>query len=176
MRKILFVLLSMAMAWGGFAPLHDAVMYGHLDEVKAHLAKEPNDVMRPTSTGLTPLHIAIKMRDVVMAEYLLSMKADIDAQDDFGISALHLAVKQKRLDLVKFLIDRGANINIANESGITPLHQAAFTGELAIVEYLVQKGANPRAKNLNDATPFDLAMAKENKDVAAFLYHAQKEK
>ena len=174
MKGIWLVLLVASFLQAGFEPIHTAIMYGKLDTVKQMLSDDEDLLEEPTGSGLTPFHIAIKARNIPIANYLLNHGANINAQDDTGISALHLAVKKKRIALVRYLVQHDANLNIQNESGITPLHQAAFSGLLTIVEYLVDVGAEPLLTNNNGSTPYDLAMAKNNKLVANFLRYYNK--
>lgn len=169
MKKILFLAVAPLLLLADFDAVHDAVMYGKLEVLKAFIDEDPNSTHLPTTSGLTPLHIAIKVRNLEIAQYLLDMGADINAQDDYGVTPLHLAVKKKRLDLVRFLVLKKADINIKNISGITPLHQAAFSGEMPVVEFLHQMGANPNIRNEQNATPYDLAYAKGNLGIALYL-------
>lgn len=170
MRYVTLFFIIAQMVWaGGFKPIHEAIMYQKFDEVKTMIEADGVDVMSRTGSGLTPLHVAIKVKALDIASYLLDQDADIDAADKNGYTPLHLAVKKKRIFLVRFLVGAGANVNVQNKYGITPLHQAAFSGELGIVEYLVNHGADPLAKNLNGSTPYDLAKAKKNDHITSFL-------
>jgi ankyrin repeat protein len=166
---IAMMIASNILLAGGFKPIHKAVMYKDIDKVKSMIEVDGVGVQTATGSGLTPLHVAIKVRALDIASYLLDNDANIDAADKNGYTPLHLAVKKKRLFLVRFLVNSGANVNVKNKYGITPLHQAAYSGELDIVEYLVNKGADPLAKNLNGSTPYDLAKAKENSHITSFL-------
>ncbi len=170
---LLYIIVSFAHA--DFAEIHDAIMFNDIDKVKNLIENDLADIDEPTGSGLTPLHIAIKVRSIDIATYLLGKGADIDSADDQGYTPLHLAVKKKRILLVKFLVNKGANTNVKNKYGITPLHQAAFSDQLEIVEYLISHGANPKIKNINGSTPYDLAVAKKNNNVASVLSYYEQE-
>ena len=163
-----FIALSALFA-GGFQPIHNAVMHKDMAKIKSLIEDDGVNVNSRTGSGLTPLHVAIKVRALDIATYLLEQEADIDAGDKNGYTPLHLAVKKKRIFLVRFAVNAGANVNAKNIYGITPLHQAAYSGELDIVEYLMNKGADPLAKNINGSTPYDLAKAKKNNHITSFL-------
>ncbi len=61
--------------------------------------------------GQTALQYAVE-HDLPEKRVLLSLWADIDAQDDRGWTALHYAVAQGESLAVNFLIEKGANPNI----------------------------------------------------------------
>lgn len=55
--------------------------------------------------------------DVV--QYLISLRIDVNAQNDNGDTALHLATNKNHIDVVQVLLQVGANRNIQNKAGKT---------------------------------------------------------
>jgi len=129
------------------------------------LAQEINitsPVAVKTKAGLTPLHIAMKLRNTQMMQLLLDAGADVDAQDERGNTILHLAVKKHNFDLVRFCVNHQADVDLENDEGITPLHQAAFMGEDRIAEFLLLSGADASLKNEAGYSAYDMALYKNN--------------
>jgi len=63
-------------------------------------------------------------------ELLLSLGADVNAQNAYGKAPLHTAAGQGRLDLAKLLLANGASVALQDVSGYTPAHVAAFKGHM----------------------------------------------
>jgi len=147
--------------------LHDAVYEGNSEKVKKCLAAQKVD--EPNKAGLSALHVAIKLGDIPMAQFLLSQGADINFQDYQGNTPLILAIKKKNLELTTFVVMQGADVNLANNDGITPLHQAAFSGNEHVVDFLLKAKADPNAKNNDGATPYDFAVAKKYLTIAQMI-------
>ncbi len=167
---ILISLLSFSLLGdevNGWNMLHESVNDGDIN--KTTQMCKIYDIDSTTKAGITPLHIAVKNRDLKMVIYLLDRGADIDVQDINGLTPLHYAIGQKRIKIVKYLVKRGADIESVNNYGITPLHQAAYSGRVEIVEFLLMNGADVFAKNDNNSTPYDLAKAKHRVGVSELL-------
>ncbi len=82
------------------------------------------------------LWIAAKNGWLDIVEYLISMGANVHAQDD---RALREASGKGHLPIVKYLLSRGADIHVWYEE---PLRNAAINGHLAAVKYLIDHGAD----------------------------------
>ena len=171
MRSLFLVaLLTLSLSCdkvNGWNYLHECVNKSDINKISK--ACKIYDINSATKAGITPLHIAVKNRDLKMVIFLLDSGADIDAQDVNGLAPLHYAIGQKRIKIVKYLVKRGADIGLANNYGITPLHQAAYGGRVEIVEFLLMNGADVFAKNDNNSTPYDLAKAKGKIGVSRLL-------
>ena len=82
---------------------------------------------------ISPLHIAIKERNVDAIINLVERGADVNAKNSFGYTPLHWAVEENSYQLVEFLLIHGANIDIKNMWGKSPLDIAKTkSGELPI--------------------------------------------
>ena len=89
---------------------------------------------RDSSTGMTPLIIAIRNKDYGMVEYLVSLKQiDLEQRDDYkyGFTPLLHCCQLKDVRLMKILIENGADINSSSRGknkGNTPLMVCTWGG------------------------------------------------
>ncbi len=88
----------------------------------------------------TPLFYACENSciDAKVIKYLISIGADVNAQNDKGETVfLNSSLKMK-----EYLLEHGANPNIANENGETAFLLAAYYCNLEMLELLVKYGAD----------------------------------
>ncbi|XP_030627755.1 nuclear factor of kappa light polypeptide gene enhancer in B-cells inhibitor, alpha b [Chanos chanos] len=86
-------------------------------------SKLPAILNTPNYSGLKCLHLASVQGYLSLVENLISLGADINAQEQCnGRTPLHLAVDLQNLDLVRLLISKGANVNSLTYGGHTPYH------------------------------------------------------
>ena len=78
------------------------------------LAKEQDSI------GLTGLHWAVKRNDMMMADLLLSLGANVNTPDMLNRTALYLAVKRNLTQMAALLLSKGADATIASVSGSSP--------------------------------------------------------
>ncbi len=176
-RFLIFFILSIcayADSVDGRSELHNLVYYEKYDDV-IELLKKGADLEVINAAGLTPMHIAIKKRDLKMANILLDNGADINSQDNRGNTPLIVAVKKRNIKLVRFLILKGADVNLYNDEGITPLHQAAYSGNPEIVEFLLSSGADHKARSRSGYSAFEFALKSNNLAVIDVLKLYEKE-
>jgi len=89
-----------------------------------------------------------------MAEFLISLGADVNGEDGSGQTPLHWNMNtNKPLDLIKFLIDSGADVNTKRDDKSTPLHRAVAIHNIDYVKLLIEMGADVGAKNSYGQTP-----------------------
>lgn len=175
MKKIIFILtvvfsiISSADSVNGWQPLHEAVYRGDMNRATDLVERSACDIDAQSKAGISPLHIAVKTRNLPMVEYLLDHGADVDIQDNNGYTPLLYAIGQHRLKIVRSLILHDADINLANGAGITPLQQAAFSNDFAIVDFLLMNGADPELLNANGINACELAYIKGNFSMANHL-------
>lgn len=111
----------------------------------------------------TALSAAVENDDIIMARFLLSRGANINATVRFG-SALTRAVEMGRADMVRFLLARGADPNIGNYHEGLPI-VAAAQQKTELLKLLLEAGADP---NIHDwGGPTLLGMVAGNGDAEA---------
>lgn len=106
----------------GYAPLHYAVMSGHLAAVDFLLAhgSSPN---RPNCKGETPLMLSLtsSMDGFAKMKLLREKRAAIDAQNAEGRTALMLAAQTMQKGALMYLLRQNADANLTDKSGATAL-------------------------------------------------------
>ena len=114
----------------------------------------------------TPLHIAVKVGDIGIANLLIDNpfydEHLIDLDQHFTSewnTALHIAVQRQDFEFVKLLVSKGADVNLQNKEGHTPLHIAATDGSptsLFIGSYLITQKAKVNIDDYQGNTPQDI--------------------
>lgn len=142
------LLLTLAL-WSGpaaEAPVADAASRGDLTEVRT-LLRSGADVNAAHGDGMTALHWAAELSDVVMTETLLSAGANPEAVTRLGdYTPLHVASRAASSDVVTALLRAGASPDARTSTGgATPLHHAAGAGAVEVVRDLVDAGADINA-------------------------------
>jgi len=96
----------------------------NLAEFLAYLEKEPGwqgrgavTVSSRSTSGDTPLHVAMWAQDDQAARALLEAGADVNAPGEDGYTPLHVAVAQNDVALARELVARGALWDKVNEFG-----------------------------------------------------------
>lgn len=120
----------------GMSPIEIAAKHGHTDIIE--LLHKFGASVEDTGAGLSPPIVsAAASNQLKSIETLLSLGANIDAQDLRGYTALHVATElEDPTDIIKFLLEKGATMLIYNRSGQTP-QQMALVGlkSLAIAAF-----------------------------------------
>ena len=88
------------------------------------------------ATGMSRLHVAVRLGRGEMVELLLEKGADIDAHDGDRDTSLHLAVETGNKGLVQLLLAKGADINVHNNKGETALSVAKRVGKTELADFL----------------------------------------
>lgn len=90
---------------------------GGMAGVEAALA-EGIDVNAADKLGFTPLHLALKSKNVKVANKLLQVEGiNLNAVTRKGFTPLMMAAWKGDVDLVKVLIEKGADMKIKTEDG-----------------------------------------------------------
>ncbi|OGK06990.1 MAG: hypothetical protein A2W80_19245 [Candidatus Riflebacteria bacterium GWC2_50_8] len=109
--------------------------------------------------GDTPMHSALRKKNLEAAAVLIKRKADLTAADLKGQTILHLAAETGNYEVAKEALRAGANIN-AEAYGFTPLHDASHRGHLRLVVLLCENGANTKYTFPQGWTAGDLAFGR----------------
>ena len=85
----------------------------------------------------TPLHVAAQSGPVEMVDFLIRMKADVNATAYNGFTPLHVTEAK---DIAALLIKAGADLDKPDNWGKTPLQAAAQRGLTPVVEAILESG------------------------------------
>ncbi len=98
-----------------------------------------------------------------VAQLLLELGMNVNAQDKDQATPLHFACSQENFKIALVLLDNGADPNAQNADGQTPLHRASqgsyfheYDGP-RIAQLLLERGVDVNAQDKNQATPLHLA-------------------
>ncbi|XP_029313718.1 LOW QUALITY PROTEIN: transient receptor potential cation channel subfamily A member 1b [Cottoperca gobio] len=108
-------------------PLHLACTQGATEVVKLMLSSvdQVEDIINLTDGACqTPLHRATVFDHIELAEYLISLGADLNSIDCKGNSPLLLATSCAAWRTVALLLSKGANVNMRDRCGCNFLHLA----------------------------------------------------
>jgi len=126
--------------------------------------------------GITLLHLASRwdLNDTAVTELLIVAGSDVNAKINKGslegVTPLHQSAASGNIGVAKVLIKNGAELEARiSQNQNTPLHLAVRNNHKAVVELLIAKGANVNAKTKYGKTPLDLAISKEQKELADLL-------
>jgi ankyrin repeat protein len=148
-----------------------ASAYGALKEIVEILRHKPGLVNTFSPDGWTPLHLASFFGNIMLVEYLVMSRADINAVSTNHLrnQPLNAATVSNHTDIAKFLVKKGADVNFAQHGGITPLHATAHNGNVELVQILLAHGADPDAKDEKGETPIDKATQRGHMNIVSIL-------
>ncbi|KAF7703996.1 ankyrin repeat and EF-hand domain-containing protein 1 isoform X2 [Silurus meridionalis] len=95
----------------------------------------------------TPLMAACSSGSYKMAEFLITLGADVNACDQFKWTPLHHACHAGQKDIMELLVNRGALVDAVALNGATPLMKAIESCRISCVEHLITSNANVQATN-----------------------------
>ena len=125
----------------GNTTLHHACWKEQSEVVKVLLEKDPSSVNKPNDEGESPLILAVRRSNLMIAELLLSAGARPDCADADGVGPLHIAADAGDLFIGKALLAAGASMNLKASDGQTPLILAARSGKNDFTAMLIEMGA-----------------------------------
>ena len=128
-----------AFSTDGFAPLHLAAYFGHVDAAALLLDRGAEVDARSTNRALR------------------------------HVTPLHSAAAGGRADVAALLLDRGADPNAAQPGGWTALHQAAASGNVELCLVLLKHKARKTAQADDRFTPLELAIDRRQGAVVELL-------
>ena len=98
-----------------------------------------------------------------------TLKALVDAKNNYNETSLHLAAYEGHIEIVKILLDAGADKDFKTFYRYTPLHVAVYKNNKEIVEMLLKAGANKTIKNNQGKTPAEAATQEGHTDIADLI-------
>lgn len=119
--------------WKGLACLHLAAL-NRQHQIISDLAKKGADLnIQEGTSGKTPLHLAVELRDSTSVKLLLSRGADVDAAMFNGCTPLHLAVGRRDATIANILCQSGADMMLRNVEDETALDLADGNDDILAV-------------------------------------------
>ena len=158
-------------------PLHDAVIAGDIDQLKALIAVGEEDLeegARVIGQGQgTPLFHASAKGFAEAVRVLVEAGADVNATKYVGRRPLHPAAEGGRTEVTRILLGAGADPNARERAGVTALQLAANRGHVEIVEMLIDAGADVDAQHEQDGmSPLHFAAAGGHLEITNLLLDA----
>jgi len=95
--------------------------------------------------NITPLQLAARKGQLIVAKYLLDHGATVDEAGESGVTPLSLATDNGHKAMVELLLARGAGVNGAR--GPNPLYQAVSRGFTGVVDVLLANKADANARS-----------------------------
>ena len=126
----------------GNTTLHRACWDEQSEVVKVLLEKDPAGVNKLNDDGESPLILAARRSNLMIAELLLAAGAKPDCADADGVLPLHIAAGRGDLFVGKALLKAGAGIDAKASDGQTPLIAAARNGKNDFTAMLLEMGAD----------------------------------
>ena len=121
------------------------------------------------SWGSTPLHIAARSNNHLVAKLLIEHNALVNATDYLGRTPLHWAAEAGHSQTAELLISNGALIDILCTNNGTPLHLAVLANRIDMVKLLLQANATPQLKDANGKTAIRIALEMNHRDIVNML-------
>ena len=118
-------------------PIHYASKFGY-KEIVEEFIEAGIDKEVTTSFGLTPLHVSAEFGSYEVAQYLTSIKCDLNAEtipENQRLTPLHFASIGDFYDIVVLLLASGADRNKRNGSGDNSLILATKRNHIKICQY-----------------------------------------
>jgi ankyrin repeat protein len=136
-------------------PIHDAAKSGDIDEIKS-LLNIGVSVDHKHNNGATALHVSVYRSNFEVADFLISVGANVNAEDDFGRTPLMGA---RNVQVASLLINNGAEVGIKDLDGDTAIHRLAdppSDSVASVLELLIASGADVNETNIYGKTPLDI--------------------
>lgn len=99
----------------------------------------------------TPMHIAVFLGFIEMADLLIAYKADIRAKDFLGLNIAHHAIDANNLAAVEYCVENlGIHTETRDNNGLTLLLRAIVVkASLEIIRFLLDKKASQAVRDNN---------------------------
>lgn len=138
-------------------------------QVKAHQAVSVNV---KTTSGYTPLHMAVLHGHDDMVQLFLERGTHVNTQNHKNLTPLHISACMRKLLTMQLLVDKGARLNVRDINGDTPLLICSASGFCEGVRLLLEKGADVNLSNHRGNTPLHEASDHSHSSIVSMLLQA----
>ena len=157
--------------------LHYAIEGNSHDVVKAivdykFLATDDDekpDFNVKSTSGDSPLSLAMSLRHNELVPLLIKGGADVNARNGQDLTLLHQAIIKESPETAIFLLDQGADMNALTADQESPLQLAIHCRLEAVVEALCTRGVSLSAPNNKGDCPLWCALESEQENIASVL-------
>jgi ankyrin repeat protein len=146
----------------------DSARKGTLAEMKSLINETKIDKDTVDDKGSSLLILACYRGNQEVAEFLISIKANLNYESDNGTALMACVVKNNR-NLVDLLLKNGANPNLTDANGITALMLAVQFNNTEMVKQLLAANANKELKSKENKTAFELAVFSNKEEIINLL-------
>jgi ankyrin repeat protein len=160
----------------GLTPLMFACEEGHEDAAKTIFFHDPSQIndrcdgADSIRRGRTPLMFAAFGRNIRIAEFLLSLGADVNAQDENGLTPLLIAAQQGNVEMMRVLLSRGASLLLFDADGADALAYAVGSRDTNAVAFLLSQGADINHSDSSGyPTALRVAILNDDTDMVGYL-------
>ena len=119
-----------------------------------HCGADPNIT---DSSGISPLHQAVKADSENCLRLLIAAKAEVEVKDLYGRTPLSCAAS-RRSGVLEVLLKFGADMETQNRDGWRPIHLAVYYRRVQNVRHLMYAGADMYAQRPRGETVLDVAI------------------
>uniref|UniRef100_A0A914GWL2 Ion transport domain-containing protein n=1 Tax=Globodera rostochiensis TaxID=31243 RepID=A0A914GWL2_GLORO len=175
MQKLLALKIDISRTAGplGRLPIHmccERTSARALPIAQLLLHAAPGTRMQADKRGALPLHVALRVCNLLMVQLLLQRDGDkqIRVQDSDGNTAMHLC---KNNDFLRAITDHGGTecVNVQNAFGRTPLHEVAKLGDDKMLKIMWKLNANANIMDKEEKTPLHVAAERGHTQVVETL-------
>ncbi|XP_054762960.2 transient receptor potential cation channel subfamily A member 1-like [Lytechinus pictus] len=153
----------------GKSPVHIAAQAGYVACVEELLDHIPMLLNDDDGDGMTPLLTSCFFGRHDLVRQLLKMGADITNVNDEHRTALMLAAVNNHVETMSILIEHNCDIHAIDKDKNNALHVCCDAGHIAAANLLIRAGADQSASNNEGFTPLELAIEREQGEIAAAI-------
>ena len=132
------------------------------EELMRFLLERGSDVNVSVLSAGTPLHHAVMMGELGIAELLIERGADLQAVAGCDHTVLHRAVMSGDIRMVELLVSNGADLEPKDNQGRTATDWAALKSRHAVLDHLLESGARPPTSSIVESGSFRISESEQN--------------